>query len=163
MELTMTNNRVPNSGSWKPGQSGNAAVSHPGHATGSRRHSRKTWPKSAPSMAGNTMFVTIKQAPSTFFAIAARLIPADVKVSIEQTFGELSAEDYPILQAIGHGGPCDRLDRRHHYRRDCRLASRAVHEERHGATHEHCARHRRGGGSQRHLERFWDRSRSLSE
>jgi hypothetical protein len=67
-------------------------------------------------MAGNTMFVTIKQAPSTFFAIAARLIPADVKVSIEQTFGELSAEDYPILQAIKAGYP----------RRQLMLAGRGV-------------------------------------
>jgi hypothetical protein len=51
------------------------------------------------------MLATIKQAPATFFAIAARLIPGDVKVSIEQTFGGLSAEDYAILQAIKQAVP----------------------------------------------------------
>jgi hypothetical protein len=30
MELTTTNSRVPNSGSWKPGESGNAAGKPPG-------------------------------------------------------------------------------------------------------------------------------------
>jgi hypothetical protein len=66
-----------------------------------------------------------------------------------------------FLEETGHGGPCGRLDRCHHHRRDCRLTGRTVHEERHGADHEHCARHCRGGGCQRHLERLWDRSRGM--
>ena len=48
---------------------------------------------------------TARTNPATFFAIAVRLVPADVKVSIEQTFGGLSAQDYAILQGIKEALP----------------------------------------------------------
>jgi len=96
MELTTKNE---NRGRWQPGQSGNLA----GKPAGARHRFSaafledlaETWAEHGRS----TMLATIKQAPATFFAIAARLIPADVKVSIEQTFGDLTAEDYAILIA----------------------------------------------------------------
>jgi hypothetical protein len=47
-----------------------------------------------------TVISTARTNPSTFFAVCARLIPADVKLTLEQTFGGLSAEDYAVLQAI---------------------------------------------------------------
>jgi hypothetical protein len=46
------------------------------------------------------MLITAKTAPSTFFAVCARLIPADVKLTVEQTFGGLDAADLAVLQAI---------------------------------------------------------------
>jgi ribosomal protein S9 len=52
-----------------------------------------------------TMIATARVNPSTFFAVCARLIPSDVKISVEQTFGGLSAEDYAILQGIKEALP----------------------------------------------------------
>ena len=48
----------------------------------------------------DAMVSTAKTNPSTFFAIAARLIPANVELTIAQTCGGLSAEDLAIFQAI---------------------------------------------------------------
>jgi hypothetical protein len=101
MELTKTENR----GRWQPGQSGNLN----GKPPGARHRFSKAFLEDLAEVwaehGRHTMLATIKQAPATFFAIAARLIPADVKVSIEQTFGGLSAEDYAVLQAIKQAVP----------------------------------------------------------
>ena len=46
------------------------------------------------------MVSTAKLNPAVFFATCARLIPADVKLTVEQTYGGLTPEDYVVLQAI---------------------------------------------------------------
>jgi hypothetical protein len=46
------------------------------------------------------MIKTAKDQPTTFFAVCARLIPSHVKLTVEQTYGGLSAEDYAVLRAI---------------------------------------------------------------
>jgi hypothetical protein len=56
-----------------------------------------------------TMIKPAKDQPTTFFAVCARLIPSDVKLTVEQTDGGLAAEDYAVLPAI----ECRRLDPEH--------------------------------------------------
>ena len=51
------------------------------------------------------MLHTAKTQPATFFAVCARLIPSDVKLTVEQTYGGLAPEDYAILQAIKESLP----------------------------------------------------------
>jgi hypothetical protein len=102
MELT-TN--TENRGRWQPGQSGNLAGKPPRARLRFSKAFLEDLAEVWAEHGRHTMLATIKQAPATFFAIAARLIPADVKVSIEQTFGGLSAEDYAILQAIKQAVP----------------------------------------------------------
>jgi hypothetical protein len=46
-----------------------------------------------------TMLHTAKTQPATFFAVCARLIPSDVKLTVEQTYGGLSAEELAMLRA----------------------------------------------------------------
>lgn len=41
------------------------------------------------------MIKTAKDQPTTFFAVCARLIPSDVKLIVEQTYGGLSEQ--PIV------------------------------------------------------------------
>ena len=43
---------------------------------------------------------TAKTNPSTFFAIASKLIPANVELTIKETYGGLDATDFAILRAI---------------------------------------------------------------
>lgn len=52
-----------------------------------------------------TMLHTAKNQPATFFAVCARLLPGDVKLTIEQTYSGLSPEDYEILRAIKEAIP----------------------------------------------------------
>jgi hypothetical protein len=40
------------------------------------------------------MLSTAKLNPAVFFATCARLIPADVKLTVQQTYGGLVPEDY---------------------------------------------------------------------
>ena len=49
-----------------------------------------------------TMLKTAEDQPTTFFA---RLIPSDVKLTLEQTYSGLQAEDYAILRAIKEALP----------------------------------------------------------
>jgi hypothetical protein len=51
------------------------------------------------------MLHTAKTQPATFFAVCARLIPSDVRLTVEQTYGVLSAEDYAVLRAIREAIP----------------------------------------------------------
>jgi hypothetical protein len=46
-----------------------------------------------------------KQDQRTFFAVCARLIPADVKLTVEQTYSGLSPEGLAILQGIKESLP----------------------------------------------------------
>ena len=41
----------------------------------------------------DTMLHTAKTQPTTFFAVCARLIPSDVKLTVEQTYGGLDPAD----------------------------------------------------------------------
>jgi hypothetical protein len=51
------------------------------------------------------MVKTARTNPATFFAVCARLIPSDVKLTVEQTYGGLQAEDYGVLKAIREAIP----------------------------------------------------------
>ena len=48
----------------------------------------------------DTMLHTAKNQPTTFFAVCSRLIPSDVKLTVEQTFAGLSGDDYALLKEI---------------------------------------------------------------
>ena len=52
-----------------------------------------------------TTLKTAKDQPTTFFAVCARLIPSDVKLTVEQAYAGLSAEDYAVLRAIREAIP----------------------------------------------------------
>jgi hypothetical protein len=46
------------------------------------------------------MVSTAKTNPSTFFAIASKILPANVELTIKETYGGLDATDFAILRAI---------------------------------------------------------------
>ena len=46
----------------------------------------------------DTMLHTAKTQPTTFFAVCARLIPSDVKLTVEQTYSGLDPADYAISE-----------------------------------------------------------------
>jgi hypothetical protein len=105
MELTTTNNRVPNSGSWKPGQSGNMN----GRPIGSRHIFSKAFLRDLAEVwsaeGRQAMLITAKTVPATFFAVCARLIPSNVELTINEGFGALSPDDYAVLKAIRESVP----------------------------------------------------------
>jgi Family of unknown function (DUF5681) len=90
-------------GRWKPGQSGNPS-GLPGRPLGSRqafsqgflRDLAKVWRDHG----RETMIKTARDQPSVFFATCARLIPSDVKLTVEQTYTGLGPDEYAILRAI---------------------------------------------------------------
>jgi hypothetical protein len=47
-----------------------------------------------------TMIKTATDQPAVFFATCARLLPADVKLTIEQSYAGLSPEDYLLLKEV---------------------------------------------------------------
>jgi hypothetical protein len=47
-----------------------------------------------------TMIKTATDQPAVFFATCARLLPADVKLTIEQSYAGLSPEDYVLLKEV---------------------------------------------------------------
>jgi hypothetical protein len=100
MELTTIN-----SGQWKPGQSENLN----GRPVGSRHQFSGAFPRDLAEVwqaeGRGTMLHTAKTQPATFFAVCARLIPSDVKLTAERTYGGLSAEDYAVLRAIREAIP----------------------------------------------------------
>jgi hypothetical protein len=102
VELTT---KPENRGRWQPGQSGNMAGKPPGarhrFSAAFLQDLADVWQ----AHGRETMIATARVNPSTFFAVCARLIPSDVKISVEQTFGGLSAEDYAILQGIKEALP----------------------------------------------------------
>ena len=96
MELT----KMDNSGRWQRGHSGNLN----GRPVGSRhkfsaaflQDLAEVWSE----LGRETMIQTARTNPQAFFAIASKLVPANVQLTIEQTFSGLSAEDLAICQAI---------------------------------------------------------------
>jgi hypothetical protein len=101
MELMKTENP----GRWRPGQSGNVN----GRPVGSRHQFSGAFLRDLADVwqehGRDTMLHTAKTQPATFFAVCARLIPADVRLTLEQTYGGLTPADYAILQAIKESLP----------------------------------------------------------
>ena len=98
----------PNLKPFKPGQSGNPS-GLPGRPVGSRevfsrgftRDLAEVWAQKGKEK----MLYTAEKQPAVFFATCARLLPADVKLTIEQGLpGNLSPSDWAdlkeLLQAI---------------------------------------------------------------
>jgi hypothetical protein len=96
MELMKTENP----GRWKSDQSGNVN----GRPVGSRHQFSGVFLRDLADVwvehGRDTMVSTAKLNPAVFFATCARLIPSDVKLTVEQTYGGLAPEDYAVLQAI---------------------------------------------------------------
>jgi hypothetical protein len=90
---------------WKPGQSGNPN----GRPVGTRQAFSNGFLKDLAEVwqahGKDTMLHTAKTQPTTFFAVCARLIPNDVKLTVEQTYGGLDQADYAILRAIKESLP----------------------------------------------------------
>ena len=51
------------------------------------------------------MIHTAEKQPAVFFATAARILPREVGLTIQQSFAGLEANDYAILRAIKDGIP----------------------------------------------------------
>jgi Family of unknown function (DUF5681) len=85
---------------WQPGQSGNPngrpVGTRQAFSAGFLRDLAEVWAAEGKG----TMLHTAKTQPATFFAVCARLIPSDVKVTVEQTYGGLTPDDFAILRAI---------------------------------------------------------------
>jgi hypothetical protein len=96
MELAKTEN----AGRWKPGQSGNLS----GKPVGARHRFSAAFLEDLAEVwtehGRAAMLACAKQGQRTFFAVCARLIPADVKLTVEQSYGALSPEHMAVLEAI---------------------------------------------------------------
>jgi hypothetical protein len=91
---------VVNGRMWQPGQSGNPT----GRPVGSRTVFSQGFLKDLAAVwavhGKQTMISTAQTNPAVFFATCARLIPADVRVSVEQTYAGLGPEDYGVLREV---------------------------------------------------------------
>jgi hypothetical protein len=86
---------------WKPGQSGNLN----GRPVGSRTVFSEAFLKDLAEVWSDegreAMLKTAKTNPTVFFATRARLIPQDVKLTVEQQLpGNLSMEDWQVMKEI---------------------------------------------------------------
>ena len=86
---------------WPPGVSGNPngrpVGSRTAFSAGFLRDLAQVWQEHG----HDTMVHTAKTQPATFFAVCARLIGPEVKLTIEQTLpGNLSAQDWAIMREI---------------------------------------------------------------
>src|SRR6476620_5140411 len=62
--------------------------------------SHATWLKCGP-ISKATMLYTAEKQPAVFFATCARLLPNDVRVTVEQSLpGNLSMEDWQMMKEI---------------------------------------------------------------
>ena len=92
---------VVNGRMWPPGQSGNPS----GRPVGSRTVFSQAFLKDLAEVwseeGRETMVKTARTNPSVFFATCARLIPNDVRVTVQQQLpGNLSAEDWAMMREI---------------------------------------------------------------
>ena len=86
---------------WKPGQSGNLN----GRPVGSRQAFSAGFLKDLAEVwqehGRDTMVQTARTNPTVFFATCARLLPNDVRVTVEQSLpGNLSIEDWQMMNEI---------------------------------------------------------------
>jgi uncharacterized protein DUF5681 len=86
---------------WKPGQSGNPS----GRPIGSRTVFSDNFVRDLASVwseeGRETMVKTARNNPAVFFATCARLLPNDVRVTVEQSLpGNLSAQDWQVMREI---------------------------------------------------------------
>jgi hypothetical protein len=85
---------------FKPGVSGNPA----GRPVGARQRFSAAFLEDLAEVWGShgraAMLACAKQDQRTFFAVCARLIPADVKLTVEQTYSGLGPEELAILQGV---------------------------------------------------------------
>ena len=92
---------VQNLTPWKPGQSGNPN----GRPIGSRTVFSDNFVRDLASVwseeGRETLVKTARTNPAVFFATCARLIPNDVRVTVQQQLpGNLSAEDWAMMREI---------------------------------------------------------------
>ena len=85
---------------WPPGVSGNPngrpVGSRSAFSAGFTRDLAEVWAKHGRA----AMEKTAIDQPGVFFATCARLLPADVKLTIEQSYAGLSPEDYVLLKEV---------------------------------------------------------------
>ena len=91
----------PNLKPWKPGQSGNPAGKPPGtrHAfsQGFIRDFALVWAQEGLKAVRKVA----KKSPEAFVAIAARICPNDVRLTLEQAIpGGMSLEDYALMREV---------------------------------------------------------------
>jgi len=91
----------PNLKPWKPGQSGNLngrpVGSRSAFSAGFTRDLTEVWASHGKS----SMLYTAEKQPAVFFATCARLLPNDVRVTVEQSLpGNLSMEDWQVMREI---------------------------------------------------------------
>jgi hypothetical protein len=97
--------KTENRGRWQPGQSGYPAGKPPGARHRFSRAFLEDLAEIWSAEGRNATLVTAKTNPSTFFAVCARLIPANVELTIKETYSGLSAEDMAILAALEQSIP----------------------------------------------------------
>ena len=102
-EATLLSNitEVSRATQWKPGQSGNLngrpVGTRQAFSAGFLRDLAEVWSEEG----RETMVKTARTSPATFFAVCARLIGPEVKLTIEQSLpGNLSMEDWAMMREI---------------------------------------------------------------
>jgi hypothetical protein len=86
---------------WRPGQSGNLngrpVGSRSTFSAGFTRDLAEVWAEKGKA----SMLYTAEKQPAVFFATCARLLPNDVRVTVEQSLpGNLSMEDWQMMKEI---------------------------------------------------------------
>ena len=109
---------------WPPGVSGNPngrpVGSRSAFSAGFTRDLAEVWAEKGKT----SMLYTAEKQPAVFFATCARLLPNDVRVTVEQILpGGLGPEDWALLQEVVHPG--------------CSLSSPDVADRSPGAVLEH--------------------------
>ena len=86
---------------WQPGQSGNPNGRPIGSRTAFSAGFLKDLAEVWSDEGREAMVKTAKTSPAVFFATCARLIPNDVRVTVEQQLpGNLSMEDWQVMKEI---------------------------------------------------------------
>ena len=104
--MSMDVSRPLNGRLWKPGESGNPN----GRPVGSRNQFSNSFMADLASVwaehGRSAMEQTARTMPSVFFAPAARVLPKDVAITLEQTYpGGLTPDDIAVLRAIKESIP----------------------------------------------------------